>query len=218
MLVEKIYSYIVVEDNGYSPHPFFGTLTLPWCKPLLRKSCAKTLNQFTPESVWLVGLSPLIKGEGNGIIFLSQVNHALSYNDYYQQYPQKRANLEALERVYQVGDNCYEADDEALLGYRQHPSLHVGEEVKKRDLSGQAVLVGNHFVYFGEKPLPLPENLHELKVKQGFKSNFSACSLQVFANLTNDYKDSILKGTVFNRPRLWPLADTSWQQHLNSGR
>jgi hypothetical protein len=216
MLVEKIYSYIVVEDNGYSPHPFFGALTLSWCKPLLRRSCAKILTQFTPQSVWLVGLSPLIKDQGNGIIFMCQVNHALSYDNYYHQYPKKRANLTAKERVYQVGDNCYEADSQSLLGYRQHPSLHVGEEIKKRDLSGQAVLVGKHFVYFGNNPLTLPENLQELRVKQGYKSNFSPDTLQAFDNLTNDYKNSILSGTVFNRPRLWSMGDTSWQsQYLN---
>lgn len=216
MLVEKIYSYVVVQDNGYSPNPFFGVLTLPWCKPLLRKSCAKTLSQFSPRSVWLVGLSPVIKGEGNGLVFLALIDKALSFADYYTQYSLKRANLTAKERVRQVGDNCYEADDEAPLGYRQHPSLHSGEEVKKRDLSGQAVLISEHFIYFGENPLPLPENLQELKVKQGYKSTFSSETLEALANLTNDYKDSILNGTILHRPRLWPVDDTSWQlKHLN---
>ena len=33
----KLYSYIVVSDNGYAPKPTGGVCTLAYCKPTLRR-------------------------------------------------------------------------------------------------------------------------------------------------------------------------------------
>ena len=44
----KLYSYIITEDTGFSPNPFWGCCTLADCKPEIRRN-AKVGD-------WIVGL------------------------------------------------------------------------------------------------------------------------------------------------------------------
>ena len=71
----------------------------------------------------------------------------------------RKPDIRSRDMKRRFGDNAYEplANGE----YRQHPSRHSkgfteDAELKRKDLSGEFVLVANDFVYFGRSALALP--------------------------------------------------------------
>ncbi|NIZ40894.1 hypothetical protein PVA45_05195 [Entomospira entomophila] len=220
--VNQIYSYIVAEDNGYSPNPFWGVLTLPWCKPPLRRAVAKfiananNISDVPSLGIWLVGLSRKQKDGSNHMIFVAQITEVLSHHDYFVTYPQKHPKMDpSLPYIHHVGDNCYYMDNNSS-SYATIPSVHSHDPVmQQRDLSVPSVLISNNFCYYGSNSSPLPSDLMELKVGQGFKSTFSSET----NNLLYDYLQTIQgdcypSGRILGSPAVWPAHDTSWQQSI----
>ncbi|NIZ46629.1 hypothetical protein PVA44_04960 [Entomospira nematocerorum] len=217
--VNQIYSYIVAEDNGYSPNPFWGVLTLPWCKPPLRKAIAtfasnKNTSDITALGIWLVGLSRKQKDGSNHIIFIAQITEILSHHDYFIAYPSKRPNMDSsYAHIHHVGDNAYYFDEKSGI-YESIPSVHSNDDaMQQRDLSIPSVLISKHFLYYGSNSLPLPSNLIELKVGQGFKSTFSNdTKATLYDYIQTNQNNGYPSGQVLGRPSIWPIEDTSWQQ------
>ena len=38
-----IYEYVMTDDTGFAPNPFYGICTLACCKPVIRRGVAKYL-------------------------------------------------------------------------------------------------------------------------------------------------------------------------------
>jgi hypothetical protein len=67
-----------------------------------------------------------------------------------------------------AGDCIYDYGGGAYPTIR--PAVH-NECHRKRDLSGEYALLSQHFYYFGDRPVPLPEHLHPIIHRtQGHKS------------------------------------------------
>ncbi|NIZ18904.1 hypothetical protein [Entomospira culicis] len=210
--IDKVYSYIVAQDNGYSPNPFWGVLSLPWCKPTMRTAIAKYNINNPNHTLWLVGLTRKDKTGHNRVLYLAQISEILSHHDYFFRYPQKQPKLEPnLPHIFQVGDNVYQKDAQSTFTHKAIPSVHSNDEaMKKRDLSSPHVLLSFRYVYYGKQAPVLPENLQELTVGQGFKSNFSEelrASLQQYIDELN-----LTENLILAPPHIWPDQDDSWQQ------
>ena len=162
-----IYCYKMTHDTGFAPNPYHGVLTLATCKPVIRK-CAK-------EGYWISGwASNIVQGKdqefndkAQKLIYLAKVSKVLSFEEYWNNYPQKRQPNKSVERgkecfkscgnsitiknndISFCGDNIYEPDDNESFGFKQHENPHHGEGNKAHDLNGKNVLVCEEFYYFG---------------------------------------------------------------------
>jgi hypothetical protein len=199
----KIYSYIVNHDTGFAPNPFYGYCTLANCKPKIRK---------TAEIGDLIfGLS--CKARNNYLIYAMKVNEKLTFREYFNdnRFMQKKPKFNEKKVICKCGDNIYEPISENV--YRQLQSMHslnrsCEEDLKnkKKDLSGEYVLISNEYVYFGRKGPVLPDGLKNLIVGRGHKNNFPEDTKRSAI----DFFDSLSKG-IQNSPTIWPEDDDSWK-------
>ncbi len=95
----KLYSYVVKEDTGFSPNPFWRYCTLANCKPAIRRTAA--------VGDWIVGLSP--KADGNRIIYAMRVDEILSYGQYFfdKRFSAKIPDFGEGKVICKCGDNIY---------------------------------------------------------------------------------------------------------------
>lgn len=195
----RLYSYIVRNDTGFAPNPFFGYCTLACCKPAIRRT-AKVGD-------WIVGLTP--KANGNKIVYAMKVEETLSFSEYNndgrfkQKIPDDRGDA-----AHQCGDNIYVPRCDG--SFRQLSSRHSlkngeDEEQKGRDLRGQRVLVSSNFKYFGSNAVDLPERFNGLIPGRGHRCRFPDELVTKFL----DYMSQLPNG-VHAAPRKWPSQDNSW--------
>lgn len=164
----NLYSYIVAFDGGLAPNPWWEYCTLAVCKPQIRRTA--------DQGDWIVGLSP--KKFGHRMVYAMKIEEVLSFDEYFEdsKFELKIPDLDDLDDRRLVGDNLYRPEGG---GYVQLPSLHsfsdgsLNEMHMRRDLSGERVLVGAEYYYFGVNGERIPENLDFLKVRRGHRCNFS---------------------------------------------
>ena len=197
----KLHSYVVTDDTGFSPNPFWGCCTLANCKPAIRRTAH--------VGDWIVGISP--KANGNKLIYAMHVDEIISYIEYYEdsRFTAKIPDYNKGKVAYKCGDNIYKPLSNG--NFLQLQSMHsngVNEnpDTKTHDLGGKHVLISKNFYYFGQKALNLPETLEGLKVGRAHKNNFSPDVVSAFL----DFIDRQTAG-VNAPPSSWPLNDDSWK-------
>lgn len=196
----RVFSYVVVHDTGFSPNPFHGLLTLACCKPQIRKT-AKVGDI-------IVGLSR----RSEHVVYATQVAEVTSFDEYWTdpRYHARRPVMTSPQVVYRAGDNIYEP---VAGGYRQLPSFHSNADgsedagLKQRDLSANRVLIGDRFTYWGRSGPTLPERLSFLSVGRGHRCNFTHDQVDAAARWFAD-----LPGGVLGAPAQWKPGDESWRQ------
>lgn len=208
----KLFSYIIKNDYGFSPNPFWGKCTLACCKPVIRR----TAN----IGDWVVGIRGKALYNKLGmekttdastvyrIIYAMKVAEKINFDDYFKEYKEKRPDYSKTESIYKRGDNIYKPFGNSE--YKQLTSMHSGKnkEIKqKRDLSGKFVLIADQFYYFGSKPIEIPENLSSLICGRGHKSNFDKPTQDIFREFITSKRVGVKA-----QPSLWDENDTSWKQ------
>ncbi len=191
----KLYSYKMQHDNRFAPNPLFGVLTLATCKPYMR------LNTKVGE--WIAGWtsahiahSPTEQGKEK-LIYLAKVTHKLTFGEYWEQYPQKRAvytkDKDVLERL---GDNIYQPDHSSEDGFKQMPNIHHGADKKAKDLKGKFVLVCEEFYYFScLSPLEIPMKLRPKIPKAQTSYGTITEDASAFINYVRQHTDLCKKQT-----------------------
>lgn len=197
---QRLFSYIIVSDTGFSPNPFHGRLTLACCKPRIRA-------QARPGDL-VVGLSPRSKR----IVHAFEVTETLTFAEYWadRRFRAKRPKWSSRRILDRCGDNIYESDGGG--GYLQHPSQHYDNEndrerpgIKQRDLSADSVLVSERFTYFvGEGPA-LPRALAFLNAGRGHRSRFTPREIEK----VRAWLESQERG-VLGRPTISSEDDATW--------
>jgi hypothetical protein len=153
----RLFSYKMSHDSGFAPNPFWGALTLATCKPAFRRS--------KRAGDWIAGFtSRKLCGDRVGrerLIFLMKIDEKIPIADYYhdRRFQRKIPDLSAKEGIYRAGDNIYRplclrgihANDFKQLRNPNHTSKD-----KTKDISGENVLIGAEFVYFGRNALSVP--------------------------------------------------------------
>lgn len=218
--VDRLYSYIVSHDTGFSPNPFWGLCTLACCKPRIRQSVLKHLQESPDENIWIVGLSPKHFELGNDIVYMMQVDGVLTFQEYFNAYPEKRPDYTKSGIVYRCGDNIYQPLDGGK--FKQLRSAHSENprdeqwsqniQNMKRDLSGDCVLYSKRFIYFGSEAIPLPPELSALKVGRAHRCNFDKSVLEAFGRFAGKFEKQLEQGLVIGKPRSWSDSDKSWKQ------
>jgi hypothetical protein len=95
----RLCSYVVKNDKGLAPNPFWGYCTLALCTP-------NHMGIKAEKGDWLVGNSSVAKG--NKLIFAMQVEEILSFDQYYNdpRFKRKKPDKNGTWRR-QCGDNMY---------------------------------------------------------------------------------------------------------------
>ena len=87
------------------------------------------------------------------------------------------------------------------------PSVH-GEENQKTDLKGGWVLLSNHYFYFGDSPVDLPEELLEIVKKgPGHKANFDPYDVDAFIHWIHSF--GYPPATLIGKPQLEVEVESS---------
>ena len=47
-----IYEYVMTDDTGFAPNPFYGICTLACCKPVIRRGVAKYLFEAVRKEIF----------------------------------------------------------------------------------------------------------------------------------------------------------------------
>ena len=212
----KIYSYVLRNDNGLAPNPFWDYCTLALDQPLIR--------QIAKVGDWVVGLkekSPKI--EDHELIFAMKITEKLTFEEYWydDRFASKIPDFTQEEQIYQLGDNIYQPHDGE---FEQVPSLHSEENFeskkewkkqKQDDLQGKYVLISNkiNFYYFGRESIKLPSvNLTDiLYCDVGHKCIADPEVPKEFI----DFIDQLIKNNKIGfiaPPIEWPKKDESWIQ------
>lgn len=127
----KLYSYKMAHDTRFAPNPLCGVLTLATCKPKMRLN-TKVGNWIAGWTSKHIAHTPTKTGEER-LIYLAKVTKKLSFEEYWEQYPQKRPiytdDNSVLERY---GDNIYQpAEDGTFI---QIKNVHHDESNMMKDL------------------------------------------------------------------------------------
>ncbi|NHJ85180.1 MAG: hypothetical protein FK734_06945 [Asgard group archaeon] len=212
----KIYSFVVNDDNGFSPNPFWDYCTIAVGQELIR--------HLAKVGDWIVGLKEKSsKLEDHSLLFAMQITEKLTFKEYWEnpRFQVKKPDFTLDEQIYHVGDNFYEPDKK---GFKQHYSLHSRdyfdsdenwEEQKREDIQGEYVLISEkkYFHYFGKKPEPLPstELIDVLYCDIGHKCIADPEAPKDFLDFIKKLKKEKKFGFI-NPPENWPSKDDSWKQ------
>lgn len=172
-----LYSYCLRYDDGAAPNPYRGVCTLVICKPAIRRT-AKAGD-------WIVGLGSANSPVGNisnCVVYAMKVTKVLSMEDYdihcRMSLREKIPDLAHEDYRRRVGDCIYDFTRRTKPRIRK--SVH-SEANRQTDLSGLNALLSKHFYYFGDNPMPLPDQLLPIVHRtQGHKSRANGRFLSEF--------------------------------------
>ncbi len=213
--IDKLYTYTLKNDSGFSPNPFWGCCTLACCKPKIRETVGKKWDKS--KNIWVIGISP--KNRGNEVSYIMKVNDYLTFSEYYEKYPKKIPDFTKKVK-HKCGDNIYKPKENGS-GFEQLRSLHSNNKFDDdywsfnrtnyiHDLNGKYVLISKEFIYFGNKTVPLYGDLKTLIVGRAHKCKFDREILDSAQRFINKYSEDIKKKKIVGPPNRWPKYDKSW--------
>jgi hypothetical protein len=176
VMVTTLFSYCIPTDDGAAPNPFWGVCSLAICKPKFRKN-ARLKD-------WIVGTgsknSP-IGDISSSVVYTMCVTRRVTMRDYDRisriELPDKVPDWDNPDFRRRVGDSIYDFSTNPPTIRR---SVH-GERDRRRDLSGEYVLLSNHYYYFGDRPVQIPDELRSIiKTGRGHKRIEDAAIVEKF--------------------------------------
>jgi hypothetical protein len=174
----RLFTYVISNDMGFAPNPFYQHCTLACCKPAIRRVAV--------PGDWVAGLWP--KREGNSLVYWMRISEKITFAQYWSdpRFTEKKPCFRSLNLERQCGDNIYEPQMNGE--FRQCLSFHSNgfsenPKKKKRDLSGKFVLIGTDFSYFGVNAFSLPSEFRTLiPTTQGHRSIFPPALVSSFTS------------------------------------
>ncbi len=188
----RLFSYCIPFDDGAAPNPFWGLCTLAICKPDIRRVAQK--------DDWVVGTgsvnSPIgdISGKVVYAMRVSEKNTMRGYDQFTSsELPNKIPQMDHDDPRRRCGDSIY---DFSTFPPRLRLSVH-SEGNRSTDVSGRFVLLSNHFFYFGDQPIALPEALQKIvRQGQGHRSDKNEEYIDAFV----DWIESLKSQYPLNEP------------------
>lgn len=198
-----LFSYVVREDAGSAPNPFWGVCTLVICKPKIRRAAQ--------VGDWIVGTGSSQSPVGNiqdSLVYAMRVTDKMPMHEYdewvREERPEKIPVWRSRDWRHKLGDAIYDCSEEPP---GKRPGPH-GEGDRETDLSGKYALLSEHFYYFGDRPKPLPDHLLDIiKRGPGHRSHGNDPYLEPFVKWIEglDVEPNVLHG----EPQLKPQTSRS---------
>ena len=149
----RLCSYVVKNDTGFAPNPFWGCCTLAACTP-------NHQGVRLARGDWILGNQTAARG--NGLVYAMEVAETLPFDDYYRdpRFEKKKPVPRGTWRK-ACGDNMYyrDSDDE----WKQHPSrFHTSPGQMVKDQKYARVFISEVFYYFGKHAVHIPKRFGAL--------------------------------------------------------
>lgn len=169
----KLCSYVVREDTGLAPNPFWGVCTLAVCTPNHQGT------RLTPGN-WIAGF--LTKSRGHKFLYAMEVSEILDLDDYFtdERFAAKKPDLRGSWQQ-RCGDNFYSRNSDGT--WIQHRNrFHLDERLKEQDTRHARVFIGERFWYRGRSAEPAPARLAPLAGGRGARVNHDPTLVAEFCN------------------------------------
>jgi hypothetical protein len=197
IMATTLFSYCIPYDDGAAPNPFWGLCTLAICKPRIRQSAN--------VGDWVVGTGSVNSPVGNvsgKVVYAMRVTQKMTMANY-DRFTQSKLSrkiplMTSADPRRRSGDSIYDFSTSTTT---LRPSVH-GEGNKETDLSGKYVLLSNHFFYFGDQPVALPEALLGI-VKQGQGHRWPTNAPYVDAFVRWIHSLGYLPAKLIGKPQWW---------------
>ncbi len=160
--MKRLCTYIVAEDTGLAPNPFWGWCTLAVCTP-------NHQNAQLNRGDWIAGF--LNATRHYKFLYAMEIEEPLPMNKYFRdpRFEKKKPNLRGNWKD-RCGDNFYEQrQDGACMQHRNR--FHPGEKFLKKDTRCPKVFVASRFWYFGQSCKAIPPQYAELIGGRGIRTN-----------------------------------------------
>lgn len=183
----KITCHVIKNDTGLAPNPFHGYCTSALCTP-------SHMNAQLRRGDWLVGNSTV--ADNHRLVYAMRISEVLSMQDYFHdpRFQAKKPDPTGTADT-QCGDNFYYQEDDK---WRRLPSRFHNAKTNfiqdlGKHLSGRSVFVSDHFYYFGENRVAIPECFSAIiKQRQGLKNNATPLAESFVAWLESSYSSGRL--------------------------
>lgn len=193
-----LFSYRIPYDYGSAPNPFWELCTLAICKPRIRRSAE--------VGDWVVGTGSAVAPIGDisdKVVYAMRVTRKMTMKDYDEftrsKLPSKIPRMASADPRRRSGDSIYDYSA-SVARPSLRPSVH-SEWNRKTDLAGEYVLLSDHFFYFGDQPVTLPEELLGIVKKgPGHKANFNPQYIDRFIHWIHSL--GYQPATVIGKPQL----------------
>ena len=159
--MRTLFTYCIPIDDGAAPNPYWGVCTLVICKPTIRRAAE--------VGDWIVGTGSVNSPIGNisgKIVYAMLVSQKMTMEKYdlytKDHLPGKVPNWFSRDIRRRLGDSIY---DYSIYPPKLRQSVHNSGN-RARDLRGLYALLSDHFFYFADQPVQLPNHLLPI-VKQG---------------------------------------------------
>lgn len=148
--------YVVDRDFGFAPNPFHGYCSLATCKPKIRR--------VAEVNDWVVGMGGLRLQATGRCVFAMRVTEKVTFDQYWTNHRfLDKKPVRNGSRKMMVGDNIYykDANENWLQADSHHsnPDGSINSTNLQKDTGADAVLLSQHFFYFGKSAPNLPEYL-----------------------------------------------------------
>lgn len=156
--------YVVDRDFGFAPNPFHNLCTLATCKPIIRR--------VAKEGDWIIGMGGARLNATGRCIFAMRVSQSITFDEYWENplYKDKKPVRNGSKKM-MVGDNIYRQVDgnwQQLNSHHSYPDGSLNIHNVKNDTQTNAVLVSEHFYYFGDAAIEIPPKiLNKMNYRNG---------------------------------------------------
>jgi hypothetical protein len=186
----RLCSYVVTNDMGLAPNPFWGYCTLSVCTP-------NHMGVQAKKGDWFIGTTSVSRG--NRLVFAMRVSDVLSFEEYFSdlRFEKKKPNVNGTWRQ-KLGDNMYYKDE--IGNWKQLPTLHHNtQRNREQDTKHPYVFIAEHFYYFGDKAIEIPAEYKDLIVdRQGCKCNRNPEVVQGFLDWLRENYTTGVHGKPYN--------------------
>jgi hypothetical protein len=193
----RLFIYVIPNDGGFAPNPFFGACTLNCCKPVIRRTAQ--------EGDWVAANTAADFPGGPGLlVYAMRITDKMTMGEYdawtRRELPEKISSARSRDYRRRAGDSMYDFSDDPPT--RRRDGFHVPEEME-HDLSGVYTLLSDHFYYFGALPVEVPEHLRPvIHLGRGHQSTKNDPYVEDFvAWITAEFEPNKLYGMPRSMPQ-----------------
>lgn len=160
--MKKLYTYIVTEDIGLAPNPFFQ-----WCTLALGLPNQMHVRAYSGD--WIAGF--FHQQKQYRLLFAMEIEIRLSLHDYFHHplFASKKPDIHGTNEQ-KCGDNFYSIENGSWI---QHETLHHkgNKHFKKDTRYNPPVFASRKYWYFGKNAVDVPDEFKELIADQNIKRN-----------------------------------------------
>ena len=153
-------TYVLTNDTGLAPNPFWGWCTLAVCTPNRQGARLSKGN-------WIAGF--LSRSRSHRLLYVMEVESRIHMQDYFRdpRFKMKKPNLRGNWQE-RCGDNFYSQRPDG--SWHQHRNrFHIGREYLAKDTRKPYAFISRRYWYFGRNAIKVPGEFDPLIGGRGIR-------------------------------------------------